>query len=158
MILYLEHEHSFLFLKLPWNSSCLFIVNQGLSVYLKTIYKAYLISQNPTLRGHLLVRDCFKHSFLSKIFEPLLKQNVSFFLSIFWLGCVFLMLSCISCLYILDINPLLVVLFANIFFHSIVYLFVCLWFPLLYKNFYIWLGLICFFFLLFPLLGRLDLR
>jgi len=101
----------------------------------------------------LLVRDCFKHSFLSKIFEPLLKQKVSFFLSTFWLGCVFLMLSCISCLYILNINPLLVVLFANIFFRSVVCLFVCWWFPLLYKIFYIWLCPICFFFVLFPLLG-----
>ena len=31
---------------------------------------------------------------------------------------VFLVLSCMSCLYILEINPLSVVLFANIFSHS----------------------------------------
>ena len=38
----------------------------------------------------------------------------------FWLGClVFLILSCMSCLYILDINPLSVTSFASIFSHSV---------------------------------------
>ena len=36
---------------------------------------------------------------------------------------VFLILSCMSCLYILEINPLSVALFANIFFHSIGFFF-----------------------------------
>ena len=37
----------------------------------------------------------------------------------FWIGLfVFLILSCMSCLYILEINPLSVVSFANIFSHS----------------------------------------
>ena len=37
----------------------------------------------------------------------------------FWIGLfVFLILSCLSCLYILEINPLSVDSFANIFFHS----------------------------------------
>ena len=44
-------------------------------------------------------------------------------LSIFWLGC-FLILSCISCLYILEIKPLWVPSFANIFSHSIGCLFI----------------------------------
>ena len=36
-----------------------------------------------------------------------------------WIGLfVFLILSCRSCLYILEINPLSVASFANIFFHS----------------------------------------
>ena len=39
--------------------------------------------------------------------------------STFWLGCLaFLFLSCMSCLYILEIKPLSVTLFANIFSHS----------------------------------------
>ena len=38
----------------------------------------------------------------------------------------FLMLSCMSCLYMLDINPLLVISFANIFSHSVGCLFVLL--------------------------------
>ena len=41
----------------------------------------------------------------------------------FWLGCfvsfVFLILSCIHCLYILEISPLFVTSLANIFSHSI---------------------------------------
>ena len=37
----------------------------------------------------------------------------------FWIGLfVFLILSCMSCLYILEINPLLVALFENTFSHS----------------------------------------
>ena len=36
----------------------------------------------------------------------------------------FLILSCMSCLYILDINPLLVISFANIFSHSVDCLFI----------------------------------
>ena len=49
---------------------------------------------------------------------------------------VFLVLSCMSCLYILKINPLSVVSFAIIFFHSVrVVLSPCLWFPLLCKSF-----------------------
>ena len=39
-------------------------------------------------------------------------------LLIFWLGC-FSILSCMSWLYILDINPLSVISFANIFSHSV---------------------------------------
>ena len=40
--------------------------------------------------------------------------------------CFFLILSFMSCLYILDINPLSVTLFANIFSHSVGYLFILL--------------------------------
>ena len=36
----------------------------------------------------------------------------------------FLVLRCMSCLYILDINPLSVISFANIFSHSVDYLFI----------------------------------
>ena len=39
-------------------------------------------------------------------------------LPIFWLGCFFKILSCMSCLYILEINPVSVPSFANIFSHS----------------------------------------
>ena len=42
-----------------------------------------------------------------------------FLLPIFWLFFFFyLMLNCLSCLYILEINPLSIALFADIFFHS----------------------------------------
>ena len=43
---------------------------------------------------------------------------------------VFLLLSCMSCLYILEIKPLSVASFANIVSHSLGSPF-CLWFPLL---------------------------
>ena len=46
---------------------------------------------------------------------------------------VFLLLSCVSCLYILEIKPLSVVLFETIFSHPVSCLFF-LWFPLLCKN------------------------
>ena len=52
----------------------------------------------------------------------------------FWIGLfVFLILSSMSCLYILEINPLSVASFANIFSHSEGCLLSCLWFPLLCK-------------------------
>ena len=37
----------------------------------------------------------------------------------FFIGLFVLMLTCMSCLYMLDINPVLVILFANIFSHSV---------------------------------------
>ena len=45
-------------------------------------------------------------------------MSVQFFCPFFnWVVRGFLMLSCMSCLYMLDINPLSVVSFANIFLH-----------------------------------------
>ena len=56
----------------------------------------------------------------------LLWRNVCLdLLPIFWLGCLFfLILSCMSCLYILEINPLSVTSFVNIFSHSVGWLFI----------------------------------
>ena len=45
---------------------------------------------------------------------------------------VFLILSCMSCLFILDINPLTIISFANIFFYSIGCRFILSWFALLW--------------------------
>ena len=57
------------------------------------------------------------------------------FLSYFFIGLfAFLVFSCMSCLYILEIKPLLVALFAIISFLSVVCLFVCLRFPLLCRS------------------------
>ena len=47
---------------------------------------------------------------------------------------VFLLLSCMSCLQILEIKPLLVTSFMNVFFHSIGCLSFCFWFYLLCKR------------------------
>ena len=49
-------------------------------------------------------------------------QMVPFLIELF----VFLILSCMSCLFILDIDPLSVASFANIFSHSICNLFILL--------------------------------
>ena len=55
----------------------------------------------------------------------LLWRNVSLgLLPTFQLGCLLFLLSCMSCLYILEIKPLLVTSFANIVSHSISCLFV----------------------------------
>ena len=48
---------------------------------------------------------------------------------------IFVVLSCMSCLYILEINPLSIVSFAIIFSHSTVVFSPCLEFPLLCKSF-----------------------
>ena len=48
---------------------------------------------------------------------------------------VYLILSCMSCLYILEMNPLSVASFANIFSHTEGCLFFMFRFPLLCKNF-----------------------
>ena len=48
-----------------------------------------------------------------------------------------------NCLYILEINHLLVKSFANIFFHSVDCFSFYLWFPLLCKSLWVWLGPIC---------------
>ena len=56
-----------------------------------------------------------------------------FFCPFFHWVFVFLILSCMSCLYILEINSLSVTLLANIF-SQVVFSF-CLWFPLLWKRF-----------------------
>ena len=61
-------------------------------------------------------------------------ENVSLgLLSIFCLGCLFLLLSCMSCLLILEIKPLSVSSFANIFSHSVGCIFILV---LLFGLFY----------------------
>ena len=65
----------------------------------------------------------------------LLWRNVYLDLSIiFWLGYFFFILSCLSCLYILDINPLWVSSFENIYSYSESCILFCSWFPLLCKK------------------------
>ena len=51
---------------------------------------------------------------MSSLEKSLFQSSVHFWIGFF----VFLILSCVSCLYILEINPLSVVSFANIFSHS----------------------------------------
>ena len=53
----------------------------------------------------------------------------------FWIGLFVFDMSCISCLYILEINPLSMASFANISPILSVVFSSCLWFPLLCKSF-----------------------
>ena len=77
-----------------------------------------------------------EHLFMCFLAICLLWRNVCLDLPFtFLMGLlVFLTLSCMSCFYILEINPLLVASFANIFSHSEGCLF-CLWFLLLCNSF-----------------------
>ena len=73
-----------------------------------------------------------------------------------WLFVCFLILSCMSCSYVLEINPLSVTLYANIFFHSIDYLFVLLMLSFTVQKLISLFGshfffVFCFFLLLFLL-------
>ena len=65
---------------------------------------------------------------------------------------VFLMLNCMSCLYMLDSNPLSIILFANIFSNSVGCLLIMPMVSFAMQKLLVYLGPICLLLLLFPLL------
>ena len=71
----------------------------------------------------------------------------------FWIGLfVFLQLSCMSCMYILEINPLSVGSFTNIFSHSEGCFFIFFMVSFAVQKLEVSLGPICLFLFLFPFL------
>ena len=73
---------------------------------------------------------------MSSLEKCLFRSFPHFFIELF----AFLILSCMYCFYILESNPLSVVSFAIIFFHSEVVFSPCLQFPSLFKSFLYLIG------------------
>ena len=68
---------------------------------------------------------------MSSLEKRLFRCSAHFLIELF----VVFLSSCMSCLFILDIKPLLVTVFANIFSQFVVVFSFSLWFPLLCKSF-----------------------
>ena len=85
---------------------------------------------------------------ISSLEKCLFRSSAEFWIELF----VFLILNCMSCLYILETNPLSVALFANIVSHSEGCLFVLLMVSFAVQQLLNFIRSICLFLFLFPFL------
>ena len=97
---------------------------------------------------HLFMYLCHPYIFFGKtsiqIFCPFFNQVVCFSA-----------IELCEFLYILDINPVSDIHFANIFSHFVGCLFICWWFPLLCRSFLVWCSPTCWFLCFFVFLPLL---